>query len=131
MRNGIQACADSPEAGLAEEPNKISPAAPKFAGRQVQSFVWPGSLSLAALALRGGRIHAGMRGRTIGPGLVGTAGADTLASFQVLHARRGPGRVPGVRAARQSASLLNVVLESGQCQRGTRAPAGVLRPWVP
>ena len=36
--------------------------------------------------------------------------------------------VPGVRAARQSASMLNVVWDSWQYQRGTRAPAGILRP---
>ncbi len=50
-------------------------------------------------------------------GSVGAAAANSTAS-----------RVPGVRAARQSASMLSVVFESGQCQRGTRAAAGVLRP---
>ncbi len=36
--------------------------------------------------------------------------------------------VPGVRAARQSGRRLNVAWDSGQYQRATRAPAGVLRP---
>ena len=36
--------------------------------------------------------------------------------------------VPGVRAARQSGRRLNVVWDSRQYQRATRAPAGVLRP---
>ena len=39
--------------------------------------------------------------------------------------------VPGSRAARQSGSRLKVVWLSGQYQRATRTPCGVLRSYVP
>lgn len=71
---------------------------------------------------RGGRGNAGPDGEGRDPGRPRPGAASNAAT-----AASTASSVPGVRAARQSASMLNVVLESRQYQRGTRAPAGVFR----